>query len=289
MATAAVLDKYKAMLKPSTGLALQDSLILILGSPGAGKTTLAATASQFIPEKLPAEKPVALDDVVFVSCDEGATDGLEALGLSVKVVDFNAIDRDVKNPTQSMDIALDLARTSGASICVWDTVSKFDMLLASWLNQPENRGLWTGQGGGEDKFALFRYVLATHQVLMSKFRQFTGLRIALFHAKAMIDDLSASTAQQKERVERQDKAQGVGGMASLVLDVTGRARDLWTRDASLILGVRQVEVPGKGIQREVLTKFDSAADMLVKSRFEAKLPAKIPPNLRAAINTIRGV
>jgi hypothetical protein len=53
--------------------------------------------------------------------------------------------------------------------------------------------------------------------------------------------------------------------------------------------VRQVDVPGKGMQREVLTKFDAGADMLVKSRFETSLPAKIPANLRAAINTIRGI
>jgi hypothetical protein len=100
--------------------------------------------------------------------------------------------------------------------------------------------------------------------------------------------LTAVTAAQKDRVERQDKAQGVGGMASLILDVTGRARDLWTRDASLILGVRQVQAPGGKLQREVITQFDSAIDMAVKSRFEGRLPARIEPNLRKAIKLIRG-
>jgi hypothetical protein len=77
-------------------------------------------------------------------------------------------------------------------------------------------------------------------------------------------------------------------MSSLVLDVSGRARDLWGRDASLILGVRQIQAPGGKLQREVITQFDSNADMLVKNRFEGRLPAKIPANLRAAIKLIRG-
>jgi hypothetical protein len=287
MATnAAVLAKYQGMLKPSGGQELSDSLIIILGAPGAGKTTLAVTASEFMPDALPAPKFTMLEDVVVIGCDEGATDGLASLGLGVKLIDFNAIDRDLKNPTQSMQVAIDLAVGSGAKICVWDTVSKFDLLLNAWLT--EHKELWTGQGGGEDKFAMFRYILATYQVLMTSFRKFSGLRIANFHAKALYDDLTKD-ATQKERTERQDKAQGVGGMASLVLDVSGRARDLWTRDASLVLGVRQLQIPGKaGLQREVLTTFDAGADMLTKNRFESRLPAKIPANLRAAIRLVRG-
>jgi energy-coupling factor transporter ATP-binding protein EcfA2 len=274
------------MLKPSGGAELSDSLILILGAPGAGKTTLAVTASEFMPDKLPAEKFTDLSDVVVIGCDEGATDGLASLNLGVKLIDFNAIDRDLKNPTQSMNVAIDLACGSGAKICVWDTVSKFDMLLNAWLNLESNKAMFESEGK-EDKFKMFRYILATYQVLMTEFRKFKGLRIANFHAKAMFDDLTKD-ATQKDRTERADKAQGVGGMASLVLDVSGRARDLWGRDASLILGVRQIQAPGGKLQRQVITQFDANADMLVKNRFESRLPAQIEPNLRKAINTIRG-
>jgi hypothetical protein len=158
--------------------------------------------------------------------------------------------------------------------------------LNAWLNQETQKAMFESEGK-EDKFKMFRYILATYQVLMTSFRAFPGLRIANFHAKAMFDDLTKD-ATQKDRAERADKAQGVGGMASLVLDVSGRARDLWGRDASLILGVRQIQAPGGKLQREVITQFDSNADMLVKNRFEGRLPAKIPANLRAAIKLIRG-
>lgn len=292
MAKENVLEKYQAMMTKAPGKPLENSTIILVGAQSAGKTTLALTASDFCPDKLPAEKLTDLEDVVVIPVDDGAVDSVVGLKLRVpprNIVPFGAILADTKHPIAAWCTAVDLAKATGANKLLGDSVSQLDVLLQAWLNTEEGKKEWGG-----DKFAMFRYSLGAHQIALSKFKEFVGLRMATFHAQAALEDLDtkgqvkgATALAMDEGQKRKDKANGVIAQADLILGVTGKAREIWPRDASLVLGCVQ-EKQGNVYVRRVYTQFNDGPSIIAKSRFEGILPPVLEENhLGKAIRLIR--
>jgi hypothetical protein len=285
------LEKYKALAAQKQGKPLENAMILLLGAMSSGKTTLGFTASEQCPDKLPAEKLTDLEDIAYIPVEAGGEDSLRGLKLRVPpkhVVPFAEMLGDIKHPVQATCTAVDFAKSLGVNKLFMDSGSKFDGLLQGWLNTDEGKLQWGG-----DKFAMFRYSLASHQVLNLKVQEFTGLKIVSFHPQAVIEDLdskgqekSASAQAMDQKMARQDKANGTIAQADLILGVTGKARDLWPKDASLILGLQQVKKDGKYV-RQVLTQFDEKSGLAVKSRFEGILDPIEEGHLGKIIRKIR--
>lgn len=273
------IERYKAMAAGKKGQPLEDGTIILLGAMTSGKTVFGLSASERCPDVLPAENMTELDDIAYIPVEAGGLDSLRALRLRVSpknIVPFAEILGDVKHPVEAMLISVDIVKSLGVSKAFWDSLSKFDGLLQGWLETPKGKEQWGG-----DKFARFRYSLASHQVVALKIPEFTGLKLLSFHPKPVIDDLDskgqekAATALLMDKgMERKDKALGTIAQAELVLGVTGGARELWPKDASLILGLQQVK-EGSGYVREILTTFDEKSGLAVKSRFEGILPQKV--------------
>jgi hypothetical protein len=286
------LAKYKALMSGTSGRPMDNSTILLVGPQSAGKTTLALTASDFCPDILPAQKLTDLEDIAVIPVDDGAVDSVVALKLRVppkNIIPFGTILADVRHPIAAWGIAVDLARQTGANKLLGDSISQLDVLLQAWLNTEEGKKEWGG-----DKFAMFRYSLGAHQITLSKFKEFVGLRMATFHAQAALDDLDTkgqekgATALKMDQAQtRKDKANGVIAQADLILGVTGKARDIWPRDASLVLGCVQEKLGDKYVRR-VYTQFADGPSIVAKSRFEGILPAVLEENhLGKAIRMIR--
>jgi hypothetical protein len=286
------LEKYQKMMTAHEGAPLSNSIIGLLGAPSSGKSTLACTVSDKCPEELPAKSLTELDDVAYIGIEDGGLDSLTSLRLRVppkNVVPYAAILADTKHPIVAFDMAVDIAISTGATKLVVDSISQLDVLLQGWLNTPAGKLEWSG-----DKFAMFRYSLGSHQVSLAKFKTFQGLKIAIFTPQAVLEDLdtkgqekSASALAMDQKIARQDKAQGSIAQADLILGLTGKARELWTRDMSLLLGLVQ-EKSGSEYTRKVYTKFSDKIGLATKSRFEGLLPAVLEKNhLGHAIRTIR--
>lgn len=274
---------YQALASPEQKQVFEDALIILLGAQSSGKTTLACSASDFAPLKYPAEKLTFLEDLSVIKIDDGALDCLIPLRLRVppkNVIDFPAIVAQVKHPVEAWNIAIDLARSHGTTKLLADSVSQWDALLSAYLNS-DGQALWGG-----DKFAYYRVVKAQHQIIMAKFKQFKGLRMATFHPRAVLDDLNANGSQgtETEGTKRKDRANALPGNAGLILGVDGSARDHWPKDASLVLACAQ----DKDKKRVVFTQYDSVFDIAAKSRFEGILPARLEnAHLGEVIRTIR--
>lgn len=275
MADTKVLDKYKSLMAGQSNAPLSNSIIGLLGPMSSGKTTLACTASDFCPDTLPAAKMTDLEDVAVIPVEDGGVDSLVGLRLRVppkNVIPFSAILADVKHPVQAWSISVDLARASGATKLVGDSISQLDVLLQGWLNTEEGKLQWGG-----DKFAMFRYSLGAHQVILAKVKEFLGLKVMTFTPQAVLDDLKADGTEKvqaallmDQKAQRIDKAQGTIAQADLILGLTGKARELWTRDMSLLLGLQQVK-EGSGYVRQILTTFNEKSGLATKSRFEGIL------------------
>ena len=285
------LARYKSLAAGKKGQPLEDGTIILLGAMTSGKTVLGLTASDQCPDVLPAKEMTELEDIAYIPVEAGGLDSLRGLRLRVSpknVIPFAEILADVKHPIEAWNISIDMVKSLGVTKAFGDSVSKLDGLLQGWLETKEGKEQWGG-----DKFARFRYSLASHQVAALKIAEFAGLKLLSFHPRAVVEDLD-SKGQEKgqtalamdKAMERKDKAAGTIANADLTLGVTGGARDLWPKDASLILGLQQVK-QGNEYVREVLTRFDEKSGLAVKSRFEGILAPKEEAHLGKMLRKIR--
>lgn len=284
------LEKYQKMMSAKAEMPLANSIIGLLGAQNSGKTATACTISDFCPAELPAVKLTDLDDVCVIAVEDGGVDALVPLKLRVKnVVPFGAIMSDVKHPVQAFDVALDLAKASGATKLVIDSLSQWDTLLQGWLSTTEGELVWGG-----DKFKKYAYSLGAHQVVLSKLKEFQGIKIINLLPQAVFDDLKVDGTEKAgvaiamdKGMERRDKALGAISQADLIPSLTGKARELWTRDLSLLLALQQVKQKDGSYAREMLTQFEDKSGLACKSRFGSILNPREEMHLGKLVKKIR--
>lgn len=286
---AETLAKYQQFKSTSEKLTFTNSVILVYGPPGVGKTTLFLTAADKYVGLAQKGERINCDDLCVIQMDPGGTDGFKSNGYNCPVIDYRSILADVKDPARAATISIELARQTGANKFALDTISQLDFDLNKYLTEHEE--LYTTTTGNVDTQKKWMILGATHGDVYNNFMTLPGLKFALGHAKVLTDDLQeAKTERQKAEKklqERKDKIANVGN-PSVILDVTGMGKKFWDRANSLQIYVTTVENPAtKAIERKLVTGYNSATDASAKNRFEALIPVNPPFNMRELIEKIR--
>jgi len=220
-----------------------DGDILIHGPPKVGKTFLAASASEFCPEVLPAEKLVALEDMLWLQIDAGATDGFHEANLLLpdRVINVRKVIAETGSVERGLMMALDVARMvldkcPEIRYIVTDTLSAADKFICEhWdTNCPLSR---TGEKIVQMGFGM---VFNTHKRFYNRLSLLPCNLITLCHSRVLIDD-GQNTQEAKKR-----KAEGIPGSFDIVPDITGKARNLYVGNASLELVVMAKKNPRTG-------------------------------------------
>lgn len=297
-----VLAKYRAAVSTSEELTFTRSLVLLYGPGSVGKSTLALTASKHFkglpnPEYDPKrpETRTFCSDLCVIQVDPGATDGYKSAGYSCHVVDYRDIlDGNaakgipaVPRPLDAMKYAIALAREiPGVDYYSLDTASIFDDDERKYLLETES--LYTSKQGNVDTKKMWDVLAAAHQEVYVRFMTLPGIKMCLCHAKADLADLwiRDDDKKGKEMMERKNKVTTPGD-PTVSLAITGRGKDAWFRLNSLQIAVRTVEVPGKGLTRELHTEYKSNVDMQTKNRFSFLIPANPEFNLQKIFAAIR--
>lgn len=267
----ALADKY---LKASKTAPLSGAIVAH-GPPCSGKTRFAATASEHFPEKT-GEKWVALSDVLFLTFDQGALDGLKVEKLDVAFVDARAMVAEmgaVKATFEALQLVDGyLQEHPEVRFIVIDTIS-------------EMAELW-GEGIGrttDDKWAIFRLLGETHtrfHAMVNKICTPRGVvPIYLSHSKARTQGSDTTEAQKKSA-----QAERLPGGNDIGLDVDGQGRGTYTRNASLLFAVRCKQLAGKEPIYEVLPRGGDGFEG--KDRLARILQSSEPSNLRRILQKI---
>lgn len=248
--------------------------IAVHGKPGSGKTTLAATLSEFCPEVLPAPQWTKLEDIIWVPFDTNATDALTDVKLEVDEVPVNEIINSfdkIGDVMRCIDDAVMAAHERGYKTVVFDTVTKLDKMMLAWwdANGPRTKS------GGRDSFAIWRSVTAMHQ---------------RFHENSDLLDMNVITLLHTKPVSQSDSGvqkNKVGATAGSIIDsrfdfMYEDTVNVYRRDTSHIF-VTDCQKKGKEYVYQIHD--DSYNGFEAKSRFRNSLP-KGPhkAHLRALFN-----
>lgn len=285
------LEKYIQHKSTSEKLTFTNSVVLVYGPPGVGKTTLFLTAADKFAGLAHKGERIFCDDLCVIQMDPGGTDGFKSNGYNCHVIDYRAILADVKDPAEAASISIELARQTGANKYALDTISQLDFDLNKYLT--ENEQLYTTSGGAVDTQKKWMILSSVHGDVYNNFMTLPGLKFALGHAKVLTDDLNLANAQtdrqkaEKKMMERKDKIANVGN-PSVILDITGKGKAFWDRANSLQIYVTTVENPStKAIERKLVTGYNAATDASAKNRFEALVPVNPEFNMGKIIKAIR--
>jgi hypothetical protein len=283
------LAKFQHLKTTSEALTFTNSVVLVYGPPGVGKTTLFLTAADKFAGLAQKGERITCDDLCVIQMDPGGTDGFKSNGYTCPVIDYRSILADVKDPGEAAAISIELARQTGANKYALDTISQLDFDLNKYLT--ENEQLYTTNGGSVDTQKKWMILGATHGDIYNNFMTLPGLKFALGHAKVLTDDLQEPKTDrqkaEKKLQERKDKVANVGN-PSVILDVTGMGKKFWDRANSLQIYVTTIENPAtKAIERKLVTGYNSATDAAAKNRFEALVPVNPEFNMGKIIKAIR--
>lgn len=290
-----VLAKYTAKaVTTSQKATFKDSMIGIIGVPGTGKSSLLATASKHFNgwpnkdfNKETREGLIFLSDLCVIAIDPGSADGYKSAGYDCHLIDYRAILREEKDPERALLIALELAsQVVGVDIYGLDSISQFDDDELNYLvAHPE---LWVSEKSGkQDTREKWDLLKAAHGAVYNRYLLLSGVKIFVGHTKALFEDLTAKTADQKEMATRKEKV-NLAGNASITLDVTGKSERVWIRLNSIQIGVRTKEDPRtKKLERVLETEFSSEVDLAVKNRFSNIIGKNPEFNLHKMIQAIR--
>jgi len=124
------------MIKSSRELTLKDLNLLFYGPPGSGKTFVAASASKYWPEVLEKVNTwTTLKDLLSISVDAGATDGLAQYKLEVPSISFTEVMKEtgsdvaesIRKITAEAKKHIELVnKTESDTWIVVDTISMLD-------------------------------------------------------------------------------------------------------------------------------------------------------------------
>lgn len=193
---------------------------LVYGPPGAGKTFSTLTLSDAVPADFGSKPvlnraPVTLEDMLWLSFDSGATEGLKQQGLIVPELRLaQEGDRLLAVIKEAPELAAKAIATKGTKTVVVDTITAFDEQL---VNYWRTKGL--------EKWDLFGAVKSSHYKFAMAIKALKANVVFIAHAKALMD---AADATQSAKIQ-------AAGYAKIVPDITGGALNHYRRDSSFIL------------------------------------------------------
>jgi hypothetical protein len=265
---------------------LEAFVVCIHGPMGAGKTFLAASASEEFPAMLPAKVMTGLSDIYWGAADRGATDGFKHNNLRVPLFSFTRFMGEREQweaaglraaPTivQTCD---HFVRTVGERVqagrtktVVVDTMTTLDSHLFAYHSKKFE--------GHPNHYEAYKHNLAAHLIFHTRLCQ-TGANILyLFHTRATSDETMSEKAKNASVL--------VAGGARFVPDLTGQAPKFYKHDASLQLVMMASKVPGKKqLERKVLVGLNDKG-YEGKNRFEGILSEVEEPHLGKIFAKIR--
>lgn len=245
------------------------------GPPASGKTRFAATVSEQFPEKT-GEKWVDLTDIVWLSIDQGALDGLSVEKLNIPFVPVRELMAAAGAVQGSMDALLllesILSERPDVKFVVVDTLSE---LSERWME------VFT-RASGDDTRSAYRQLGDTHtrwKARLDSICDARGVRVIfLAHSKARVLDDKATEGQKKAA-----QAERVGN-DEIGLDIDGNGRHLYTRNASLVFAVKCKTSP-KG-ENKYSVHCRGGDGFLTKDRLARLLNPEEPPDMRAIFKKI---
>lgn len=248
-----------------------DRLINLMGEQGVGKSGTAATASEFCPEILPAPVQTTLSDVTYMQIEPGGIDALTDLKLVVppgQVLNFGPVASEV-GPIEAWEVLVEIAASQGTRVLIVDSVSAWDSALWAYANTQEGEtALRIDQSNPYSKPSALRNA---HERVRNKLRDFSGIKVALFHPRPKSEDLLKLSDNAREQLERKQAASAVYSQANIELRVAGSSRETWLYLSSFTAALYF----DKEKNRTACFDFDPAVDMVCKNRMRNALPSKI--------------
>jgi hypothetical protein len=230
----------------SQDLALKNLIANIMGPPGVGKTSVAATLS----ECYLADKPCALSDMLWLLFDRGGLDCFIERGITTPVIDFSQMNGfELLNAFKEAKPLIKKRVEEGTTrTLVFDTGSVLDkILLAHHIERFE-------------KFALYNAQLKEHMSIFSFAKSLPCNVLFLWHEKV----ITAMDEAAKVRLASQGLEDG-----STQMDITGQALTFYRGNASMTLALsRQKEMNGtytrwllpRAAKKDTKTRFACLAD-----------------------------
>jgi hypothetical protein len=296
---AAAVQNFDDFVTLSWDTTLDQSLIILYGPFGAGKTTTAATVSENFPKgglptkKHSGAKPAhVLSDMFWLSFDKGATDGFRERGIAVpefSVVRFMGDPKLWKkagfgkapNIRQAIEFGLNIATAAvakGAKWVVVDTLTALDSALESYGRSH----MPTNNSGDDDTRSMFGAMFYGHKLFHDAVRSLGCGVIYCCHTKD-IGDVSKMKPEEKRKLITLVAAGG----AELMPALTGKGATVYKGDASLQLAIIAKEIPNKGgLERFAYTIKQQSYE--AKNRFELSLEPVERPDLGAMLKKIKG-
>jgi hypothetical protein len=269
---------------------VEQSLVLVIhGQMGAGKTTLASTASSKFPDTLPTERAApgeapkyVLDDMAWLSFDPKATAGFRERGVTVPNFDvphFRGTEdlwkaaKFARQPTifQAAEFGLQQLLARKPKWLVIDTVSTFDLGLNEYYSKTES----------SNKFEKYNKIFGAHKAFYNICASAGCAVIFICHSKAEIesDDSDAAAKQDVLRT-------AAGG--NIVPEITGKGKLVYKGAASMQLAVLTKTV--RDGKRKVLERYVSpikTAGHETKNRWELSLGDKEEAHLGKILAKVR--
>lgn len=257
---------------------------LLIGKPGEGKTTCAATISAQCPQEFPPKEVkkgsrIALDDTIWILIDgggeHGGLDTLYDYGLDVDYYDLTSDVGKVfeDNLLEAIAESNSLVRAGKKSSVVLDSGSAAaKIILARYRDM---------LAGATNPWSVHDAILSSNLKIFMKLREIPGNVITIFHDKFVhpADTRTPAGQQQKKAREAVGIQEGAAD-----LDITGQIRNMYVQNSSYILPVRKLAMPG-GRERYVITPYST--DIISKRR-TTRLLKEEPADLRVILRRIKG-
>lgn len=274
-----------SFLKNSSDLVLTNSDFITHGPPGVGKTFFAATGSKFFPrteEEINDGKKRHLSDILFLTADAGAVDGLSEMKLSVDVLSIKeAIEiLDVpKGITAILEEAKKICEAGKYSWVVTDTVSVLDKYITEYYDRFSPKT----QKGDTDTLGMYRLIFNQHKRFHAALSKLPARKHYLFHSK-----FQGGQLQKNEDAIAKKKASTTTADTETFPEVTGQAKSLYVANASIEFVLQASVVPGKGKRKLTRWVKPFGGDGFEgKNRFERSLEEKEEPDLYKIIEKIK--
>jgi hypothetical protein len=258
------------------------------GPLGAGKTTFAASVSEFFPGVLPTKraakcaKLVDLSDIIFLAFDKDPAIGLSERGLKAEqflVRRFMARESEWKKAKfheapdfiQACEIALEVAAEAtlkrGKKWIIMDTASHYDIDMCGYYSQEGNKPV--NKADKYDTRAMYGLIAEAQRQFYQTLTTLPAGLIVLAHVKAYSDQMTSDQKRAKISLT-------AAGMPDLVPAITGKSALIWKIDAIAEFFLKASMVNNK------LERFAYAADTTAetKNRLELSIPTKNPAHLR---------
>jgi len=289
-------DKYTQFAQSTYDEPVSQSLILlILGQFGAGKTALAATASEHFPANWPTTRHKGkaakynLTDMFWLSVDKKACAGFRERGVNVRqfdVLDFMGNEKTWRkagftrqpNVFKAAEFGLKVAAASGATYLVVDTVTTLDRLFIEyWMAHCPV----SARTGNRDTQGMYGEILGWHLAFFTTCIKVTTATLFLCHTRVLGEaELTTEKARQKTMTT------AAGGI--IIPDITGKGALPYKAHCSAQLAIVGKPIPGKKgqLERYVSTVKDGESE--TKNRWELSLDAREEPHLGKMFAKIKG-